>query len=67
MSLFVNKIQGLNAAYSAGNVNYNYNTQTKPRFVQQAVSSPYSLTHPRTNDMEGIKASPVANVLDILA
>ena len=67
MSLFVNRIQAINPALQAQQVQPVRNNIYQPGFVKNAVSSPYNLNHPKTNDMEGIKASAVANRLDILA
>lgn len=67
MSLFVNRIQGISPALNVNKIAPLREATSQSRFVQNAVSSPYSLTHPRANDMEGIKASAVANRLDILA
>lgn len=64
MSL-IDRTQAIRTSYNAGL--YSQNTNYQPKFVQTAVSSPYTLSHPRAADTEGIKASPLAKNLDILA
>ncbi len=59
-----------NAIRSLGNFNvnlYRAKLNYNNNFLQSAVKTEqYNLNHPKMNDTQGIKASPVANVLDYI-